>query len=69
MKQLNISDIPSYRLGISYNNHTGYIHYVDEETHELRIDVYKNGECIERYRYELDEEFDRKIEELKNRKE
>jgi len=69
MKQLNPAKLAAYKLGLCDTEHTGYVHYVDNETHELRIDVYKKGECIERYRYELDEEFDRKIEELKNREE
>ena len=69
MKQLNPTKLVAYILGLCDTEHTGYVHYIDIETHELRIDVYKNGECVERYRYESDEEFDRKIEELKNREE
>ena len=69
MKQLNPAKLVAYKLGLCDTEHTGYVQYIDDETHELRIDVYKNGECVERYKYESDEEFDRMIEELKNREE
>jgi len=69
MKQLRITKLVAYKLGLCDTEHTGYVQYIDDETHEHRIDVYKKGECIERYRFESDEEFDRKIEELKNTEE
>ena len=65
MMRIDPTNVIAHNLGYPTSG-TGYIPYIDIETHKHIIDIYIKGEHTERYEFETKDEWLTKINELRS---